>query len=71
MKTYKILFIVGLLIACDSSRQKIDPTNILIQNVNIVDVRNGKILEKRQVVIDSGKIKSITKSIDDPNSFGM
>jgi imidazolonepropionase-like amidohydrolase len=71
MKTYKIFFIVGLLLACDTPEKKLDPTHILIQNVNIVDVRNGKILEKRQVVIDSGKIKSITETIDDPDSFSM
>ncbi len=70
MKIYDILFIFCLLLACEPAQKITRGNALLIQNVNIVDVRNGKILEKRQVVIDSGKIKSITETIEDPVSFG-
>lgn len=46
-------------------------TAILISDVNIVDVRSGEILENRQVVIDSGKIKSISENLEYGNRFSL
>jgi len=60
----KTVFIVlsSVLLACNQAQEKVSPTATLISNTNIVDVRSGEILEKRSVVMDSGKIQSITES---------
>lgn len=46
-------------------------TDILISDVNIVDVRTGKILKNRHVVIDSGRIKSISENLDLGNRYSL
>ncbi|TMM56891.1 amidohydrolase [Maribacter algarum] len=60
-KTVFILTII-LLCACNQAQEKASPTETLISNTNIVDVRSGEILKNRDVAIDSGKIKSISES---------
>ena len=67
----KSLFILSLifLAACNQAQEKTSPTATLISNTNIVDVRSGELLENRQVVIDSGKIQSILKTIDNAESY--
>lgn len=69
MKKNLILLSLILLSACDQAQEKISPTATLISNTNIVDVRSGEILENRQVVIDSGKIKSIAKTIKNAKGY--
>ncbi len=61
----KLIFVLTLifLCSCNQAQEEVSPTAILISDVNIVDVRSGTILENRQVVIDSGKIKSIYETI--------
>jgi len=67
----KVIFIVSamLLIACNHAQEKVSTTATLIKNANIVDVRSGKILENRMVVIDSGKIKKISERIENPEAY--
>lgn len=60
---------LGIFISCTQSQEKISPTAILISNVNSIDVRNGTVLENRQIVIDSGKIKRITSEIQNPEEY--
>lgn len=54
---------------CTQSQEKFSPTAILIANANIVDIRSGDILENRQVVIDSGKIRLISETIENPEAY--
>jgi hypothetical protein len=44
---------------------------MLITDVNVVDLRNGTILEHRYIVIDSGLIKSISSKIDQPERYAQ
>ncbi|MEP3210413.1 MAG: amidohydrolase family protein [Maribacter sp.] len=60
-KLFAILYLT-FLCACNQAQEIISPTAILISNTNIVDVRSGELLENRNIVIDSGKIKSILES---------
>jgi len=65
----KILLIAILSMGCTQSQEKFSPTAILIANANIVDIRSGDILENRQVVIDSGKIRLISETIENPEAY--
>ncbi len=69
MKKLLVFLILGIFISCTQSQEKISPTAILISNVNSIDVRNGTVLENRQIVIDSGKIKRITSEIQNPEEY--
>lgn len=59
-----LIFLLPILFAC-SAQEKADDTisesAVIFSNINIVDVRNGEILENRFVVTDSGKITRITE----------
>jgi len=67
-KTVFILLSLALT-ACNQAQEKISPTATLITNANIVDVRSGKILENRNVVIDSGRIQSILESVEKTDGY--
>ena len=58
-----------LFLSCIQSQEGISETALLIKNINIVDVKNGVIVENQQIVIDSGKIASITERLNDPKEF--
>ncbi|MEJ1223670.1 amidohydrolase family protein [Sediminicola sp. 1XM1-17] len=70
MKRISILLGLGLLFSCSPLKEKVGQSAIVFTNVNIVDVRNGTILEKQQVVTDSGRIKSIQQSIANLEDYG-
>ena len=57
---------MGLLISCVQSQEKMSPTSILISNVNRIDVRKGVVVENQQIVIDSGKISTISSQALNP-----
>lgn len=69
----KIIFTLFALVltSCNQAQEKISDTATLISNINIVDVRNGTILENHQIVIDSGKIKRIVASIQNPEKYTL
>jgi hypothetical protein len=69
MKKINFILLALLLAACNQAQERISPTAILISDVNIVNVRNGEILENQQMVIDSGKIKGISESIENAESY--
>ena len=69
MKKLCIILTAILLTSCNQAPKKVSPTATLISNTNIVDVRSGEILENRQVIIDSGKIQSILKSIENAKHY--
>ena len=70
MKKYLLLLIAASIVACaQTKQQQVSKTAILISDVNIINVNNGNILEKKQVIIDSGKIKSISNTIENPDSY--
>ncbi len=53
------LFLLTLLLAC-SPREEAKEVSILIENVNILNVRDGSISNNQYVAIDSGKIVKIS-----------
>lgn len=63
MKKLLSVLTVITLIACNQAQEKISPTATLVNNVNVIDVSSGKIVPNQQVVIDSGKIKSIKTAV--------
>ena len=69
MKNFLFIFSFIILTACNQAQEKITSSELLIANVNIVDVRSGAILENQQVVIDSGKVKSISAEIPESIEF--
>lgn len=72
LDTMKNLLFLSLLIlsaSCNEAQEKVSATATLITDANIVDVRSGEILENRQVVVDSGKIKSVSETIGNPEAY--
>lgn len=69
MKKLLVIISLILLCACNQAQEKISPTATLISNANIIDVRSGQILENRSVVIDSGKIQSISETIQNEKGY--
>ena len=67
----RLLFpcIVLLFFGCNQAQEKVSPTAILISEVHILDVKNGEILENQNVVVDSGKIKAISATLQNPKGF--
>ena len=68
MKKTILLLSLSVLFSCGQSQQ-LKSSGTLIKNVNIVDVASGEILENRQVVIDSGKIKSILSELENEQTY--
>lgn len=54
---------------CQEQKPTVSETALLIQNVNIVDVREGTIQQNHQVVIDSGRIQEVAKSVDNASYY--
>lgn len=70
MKTcYAFLCTLVLFTSCAQPQKTISPTAKLITDVTIIDVESGKEIPAQQVVIDSGKIKSITAVIENPEGY--
>ncbi len=58
-----------LCISCANPQEPVSPSAQLITNVTIIDVRSGKEIPSQQVVIDSGKIKTINTIIEHPEAY--
>lgn len=69
MEKTVFLLMLGILVSCGSPAEEVSPTAILISNVNQLDLKAGAFLENRYIVIDSGKIKSISKSIPNTQAY--
>ncbi|WP_109300268.1 amidohydrolase family protein [Aquimarina sp. AU474] len=70
MKKYLFVIIAISFTACSQVPQEsISATAILITDANIIDVNSGSIIEKQQIVVDSGKIKRITDTVINPESY--
>ena len=67
----KTILLLGLIamFSCSQSQKAISESAMLIENVNIVDVRTGQIDQNKQVVVDSGRIVSITEDVDAPELY--
>ena len=63
MKKILLLICTLSVISCLQTQEKISESAIVITNANIIDVTNGNVLEKHQIVIDSGKIHMIALEI--------
>ena len=69
MKKLVIIGAILSLISCNQAQDKISDTAILISNVTVIDVITGELFPDRQMVIDSGKIKKIVKSIENEEIY--
>ena len=69
MKKFPLILGFLAIISCTESQEKVSDSAILFQSVNIIDVVDGSITEDAFVVVDSGKIKSISKSISRPEAY--
>ncbi|MGB5820674.1 MAG: amidohydrolase family protein [Saonia sp.] len=75
----KIIFTLWVvaLTSCNQAQEKkqigeeISDAALWISNTNIVDVRKGTILENRHIIIDSGKIRRISESVDNPEKYAL
>lgn len=67
-----VLSVFALVITCcNKAQEAVSPTAAVITNVNIIDVRNGTILENRNIIVDSGKIKSIRETLPNPGAYTL
>ncbi len=71
MKKAALICLTAFFLSCIQSQDTVSPTAMLIAGVNVVDVRNGTIIEDRDIVIDSGLIKSITSRLDQPELYSQ
>ncbi|MGI9552916.1 MAG: amidohydrolase family protein [Aurantibacter sp.] len=73
MKKLILLLTLVFAISCNNNtaQEVVSPTATLISDVNIVDIKSGAILENRQVVIDSGKIKSISEILENKKGYSQ
>ncbi len=71
MKKYLFILCAMSLMACaqSSQEQQSNTTSILITDVNIITVTDGSIRTNQQIVIDSGKIKSISGTLKNPDDY--
>ncbi len=69
MKTIFFLLTTLMLASCQPIQEKVSPSALLITDVNILDVTTGNFLENQQVVIDSGKIHSITATLENADAY--
>ena len=70
MKKIGIVLVASLiLMSCQIQSQAVSPSAILLENVNVIDVEKGEVLESMQVVIDSGRIQRVDKTIRDPETY--
>lgn len=69
MKKIAYCLVALLMAACNQAQEKISETAILISDVAVIDVKSGELLKNRQVVIDSGKIKSIAEHIENADDY--
>ncbi|MEH6512308.1 MAG: amidohydrolase family protein [Maribacter arcticus] len=70
MRTLFYLFLTLLFFtSCNESKVIHEKKDMLISNISIIDVETGKLLENRNVIIDSGRIKGITIDKLNTNNF--
>ncbi|MEW7291470.1 amidohydrolase family protein [Aquimarina sp. 2304DJ70-9] len=69
MKQLLYILLVISIISCSQPQAQVSKTAVLIKDVNIINVVDGSILKNQYVVIDSGKIKNITDTIENADSY--
>jgi len=70
IKMKKIIIIICAFVAFSCTQtEKVSPSAILITDANVINVRNGIIVEHRDVVVDSGKIKSISDALENRDAY--
>lgn len=69
MKKIALLLIAIILSSCGQSQQKVSSTAILLSNVHIVDVANGKVIGNQNIVIDSAKIQVILAEVPNADQY--
>ena len=69
MKTTLLFVILTFLISCNDGNQIKTKKDILISDISIIDVTDGSVLKNSYVVIDSGRIRSISQKAVDTALF--
>ncbi|MBQ4822754.1 amidohydrolase family protein [Aquimarina sp. MMG016] len=69
MKKYLFILFIVSLVACAQQQKQISKTATLIMDVSIINVKNGSLSENQQIVIDSGKIQSISSTIENQERY--
>ncbi|PIB39443.1 amidohydrolase family protein [Maribacter sp. 4G9] len=69
MKTTLLFVFLTFLIACNDGNQIETKKDILITDISIIDVTDGSVLKNSYVVIDSGRIRSISQKAVDTSFF--
>ena len=69
MKNTVFIVLAALSVTYNQAQEKISSTATLISSTNIVDVRSGSILKNQQVVVDSGKIKKISETVENLDAY--
>ncbi len=64
-----MLFAISLLACAQSTQEQHSKTAILITDANIINVQNGSIKKKQQIVVDLGKIKNISPTVENPEDY--
>jgi len=67
---YIFLFILCF-VSCNETTVEQTTQDILLSNVSVIDVSNGNVINHRNVIIDSGRIKSITAKKLDRNNYNL
>ncbi|MDH7447159.1 amidohydrolase family protein [Aquimarina sp. 2201CG14-23] len=68
-KHFFLLFAISLIACAQQPSEPKIKSGTLITNINIIDVVSGSVKEKQQIVIDSGKIKSISETIENIGNY--
>ncbi len=69
MKNSLFILLTLLIVSCAQPQKQVSKTAILITDANIIDVAKGTVLERQHIVIDSGKIKRISDTIENPEGY--
>lgn len=71
MKKGILLICILIFVCCNESQEKPTKSGTLITDVSIVDVTTGTLLENQFIVVDSGKIKRITSSVESRDGYEL
>ncbi|AXT60254.1 amidohydrolase [Aquimarina sp. AD10] len=69
MKKFLFIILTILVTSCAQPQKQISKTAILITDATIINVLDGSLQEKQQIVIDSGKIKSISNIVENADKY--
>lgn len=70
-RTVQCCALLLLFTGCNSQKEPVSPSAILISDVTVIDMKDGSLHESQQVVVDSGKIVSVSGSVNDAEEYNQ